>query len=492
MNQAVAAARAAFPYWSTLTGAERAKYLDALAEAVKRHKPELAELESRDSGKPLPEALWDLDDVSGTYTYYAGLARELDGKQYEEVTDLPPGGDYKASLRYEAVGVVAAIVPWNYPLLMATWKLAPALAAGCTVVLKPSEVTPLTALQLALVLQEVGLPPGVINIVTGGPESGAILSNHPDIDKITFTGSVPTGIKIMTAGTSLGWSLPPASTYSLVFFLLSPTYTTSRALLNSFSCLSTAAKGIKNVTLELGGKSPAIVFDSCDLVRTVEWVMFGCFWTNGQICSATSRLLVQDTLYDRFIAKLVEETNKIQVGNPLAEGVKMGPVVNSTQHDKVRGFIERARAEGATVAAGGERPADCPRGYFIRPTILTDVQPSFEVWRTEIFGPVLSVMRFSTEEEAIRLANDSEYGLAGAVFSGEEAQLNRVTEQLRCGCVWRNCSQPCFSQLPWGGMKRSGLGRDLGREGFKSYLEVKQVVTHITAEPLGWYNVSKL
>jgi len=254
----------------------------------------------------------------------------------------------------------------------------------------------------------------------------------------------------------------------------------------------TAAKGIKNVTLELGGKSPAIVFDSCDLVRAVEWVMFGCFWTNGQICSATSRLLIQESIYEQFIAKLVEETNKIQVGNPLAEGVKMGPVVNKSQYDKVLGFVDRAKAEGATVAAGGERPTDCPRGYFMRPTILTGVKPSFEVWRNEIFGPVLSVMPFSTEEEAIWLANDSEFGLAGAVFSGEEAQLNRVTEQLRVGCVWRNCSQPCFSQLPWGGMKRSGLGRDLGREGFKSYLETKQIVTHVTANPLGWYNIAKL
>lgn len=451
VNEAVAAARATFPYWSSLSGHDRAKFLDAIAEAVKKRKQELAELESRDCGKPLPEALWDLDDVSGCFNYYAGLARELDGKQYEPVTDLPPG-DFKASLRYEAVGVVAAIVPWNYPLLMATWKLAPALAAGCTVVLKPSEVTPLTALQLGLVFEDVGLPPGVVNILTGGPEIGAMLSNHPDIDKISFTGSVPTGVKIMTA----------------------------------------AAKGIKNVTLELGGKSPAIVFDSCDLLRTVEWVMFGCFWTNGQICSATSRLLLQDTIYDKFMAKLVEETNRIQVGNPLAEGTKMGPIVNKAQYDKVLGFIERAKAEGATVAAGGFRPADLPKGYFVRPTVLADVQPGFEIWRTEVFGPVLAVGRFATEEEAVRLANDTEFGLAGAVFSADPAQLDRVTEQLRTGCVWRNCSQPCFSQLPWGGMKRSGIGRDLGREGFKSYLETKQVVTHVTDNALGWYNIAKL
>ncbi|GAB5035904.1 betaine aldehyde dehydrogenase [Nannochloropsis oceanica] len=452
VNQAVEAARGAFPYWSSLSGADRAKYLDAIAQAVKRHKPELAELESRDNGKPLPEAMWDLDDVSGTFTYYAGLARELDGKQYEPVTDLPPGVDYTASLRYEAVGVVAAIVPWNYPLLMATWKLAPALAAGCTVVLKPSEVTPLTALAFAKVLEQVGMPAGVVNIVTGGPDIGSILSNHDAIDKITFTGSVPTGIKIMTA----------------------------------------AAKGIKNITLELGGKSPAIVFDSCDLVRTVEWVMFGCFWTNGQICSATSRLLIQDKIYEQFIEKLVEETNKVKVGNPLGEGVRMGPLVNKSQYEKVLGFVSRAKAEGATVVAGRERPIDCPRGYFMRPTILTGVTTSSEVWCNEIFGPVLSVLPFSTEEEAIRLANDTEFGLAGAVFSGDVAQLNRVTEQLRVGCVWRNCSQPCFSQLPWGGMKRSGLGRDLGREGLKSYLETKQIVTHVTANPLGWYNIAKL
>jgi len=220
--------------------------------------------------------------------------------------------------------------------------------------------------------------------------------------------------------------------------------------------------------------------------------MFGCFWTNGQICSATSRLLVQETIYDKFMAKLVDETNKIQVGNPLAEGVKMGPIVNKVQFDKVMGFLERARVEGINFAAGGDRPTDCPRGYYVRPTVLTGMRPTAEVWSTEIFGPVLSVMAFSTEDEAIRMANDTEYGLAGAVFSGVEAQLKRVTEQLRCGCVWRNCSQPCFSQLPWGGWKRSGIGRDLGREGFKAYLETKQIVTHVTENALGWYNVAKL
>lgn len=249
------------------------------------------------------------------------------------------------------------------------------------------------------------------------------------------------------------------------------------------------------MTLELGGKSPAILFDSCDLLRAVEWVMFGCFWTNGQICSATSRLLVQDTIYDKFVAKLVAETNKIKVGHPLAEGTKMGPIVNRAQYEKVLGFIQRAQAEGATLAAGGVWPAEVSpqgKGYFVRPTILKDVKTDAELWTTEVFGPVLAVRRFTTEEEAVRLANDSDYGLAGAVFSADEAQLNRVTEQLRTGCVWRNCSQPCFSQLPWGGMKRSGIGRDLGREGFKAYLEPKQVVTHVTENALGWYNIAKL
>jgi betaine-aldehyde dehydrogenase len=203
---------------------------------------------------------------------------------------------------------------------------------------------------------------------------------------------------------------------------------------------------------------------------------------------------VQDTIYDKFVAKLVAETNRIQVGNPLAEGTKMGPIVNNAQYEKVKGFIARAQAEGATVAAGGEWPAEVPgkKGYYIRPTILTDVGLESEIWRTEVFGPVLAVRRFATEGEAVQVANDSEYGLASAVFSADEAQLNRVTEQLRVGCVWRNCSQPCFSQLPWGGMKRSGIGRDLGREGFKSYLEPKQVVTHVTENALGWYNIAKL
>lgn len=356
--------------------------------------------------------------------------------------------------------------------------------------------------------EQHSVPAGVLSVLTGGPEVGGALSNHADVDKISFTGSVPTGVKIMTAGALRcawvhgwvgGWMdghvaiseawrdhHPPMGRTTSPDPVHPSTHDT-RPL--------TAAKGIKNVTLELGGKSPALVFDSCDLARTVEWVMFGCFWTNGQICSATSRLLVQDTIYDAFVAKLVAETNKIRVGNPLAEGTKMGPIVNKAQYDKVLGFVARAQAEGATLAAGGAWPSEVGpgrKGYFLRPTILTDVAPHHEVWRTEVFGPVLAVRAFGTEAEALALANDSEYGLAGAVFSADDRQLDRVTEALRVGCVWRNCSQPCFSQLPWGGMKRSGIGRDLGREGFRSYLETKQVVTHVTENALGWYNVARL
>jgi len=449
VDEAVRAAKAAFPAWSALSGEERAVYLDKIAKAVSDRKTVLAETESRNNGKPLPEALWDLDDVSGTYSYYANLARELDTRQWEEVTDLP-AGDYKAYLCRESVGVVAAIVPFNYPLLMTSWKIAPALAAGCTVVLKPSEVTPLTALMMGEVFQAVGLPNGVVNIVCGGAEVGSTLVNHPDIDKVTFTGSVPTGGKVMAA----------------------------------------ASKDIKNITLELGGKSCAMVFSSADVTRAVEWTMFGCFWTNGQICSATSRLLIQDTIYDSFLERLVEETNKIKIGNALDEGVKMGPLVCRAQYDKVLGFIERARVEGVTVLAGGQRPENLTTGFFLQPTILTDVAADSEVWTTEIFGPVLSVRKFITEEEAVAAANDSDYGLAGAVFSTDEEQLKRVTRALRTGVVWNNCSQPCFSQLPWGGLKKSGIGRDLGRAGFEAYLELKQVVKHVTENPLGWYDMS--
>ncbi|KAK1947942.1 Betaine aldehyde dehydrogenase 2 [Phytophthora citrophthora] len=444
VDLAVQAAKRAFETWSTTTGAERAVYLRKMGELVAKRIDAISRLETLDNGKPLAEAVWDIEDVSGCFEYYAKAAEALDKRQFEKV-DLPLE-DFLGALRYEPVGVVAAIIPWNYPALMALWKLAPALAAGCTVVLKPSEITPLSALQLAQVAVDVGLPAGVLNVINGlGAEAGGPLVSHPEVHKVAFTGSVPTGRNIMAE----------------------------------------ASKDVKKISLELGGKSPAIVFDKIHIERTVEWVMFGCFWTNGQICSATSRLLVHEEFADEFIELLVKETKKLVLGDPLDGKVQMGPVVSKAQQEKVLGYIQSARDEGATVTQG--TPPNTNKGYFVPPTIITKVTKNMRVWKEEIFGPVLSVMTFKTEQEAIALSNDSEFGLAAAVFTSDDAQLKRVTKALRAGIVWNNCSQPCFVELPWGGVKKSGIGRELGPFGLNSYLEPKQICTYVADKPFAWY-----
>lgn len=446
IDAAVAAARRAFDHgpWPRLPGADRARILRAMADGIRARAVELARLEVLDNGKPLPEADWDIADAAGCFEFYAGLAEDLDAKSEEPI----PLADarFTAKAVREPLGVAGAIIPWNYPLLMAAWKVAPALAAGCTVVLKPSELTPLTALELGAIAEAAGVPPGVLNIVTGlGPDAGQPLTEHPGVDKLAFTGSVPTGSRIMAA----------------------------------------AARDIKKISLELGGKSPLIVFDDADIAKAVEWILFGIFWNQGQVCSATSRLLVQDGLYDRLLARLIEETGKITVGDGLTPGTLLGPLVSAPQLEKVLAAIAKARADGATVAAGGTR-LDGP-GYFLRPTVLTGVPLDSDAWREEIFGPVVCVRRFTDETEAIRLANDSRFGLAAAVISADDARADRVAAALRAGIVWVNCSQPTFTEAPWGGYKQSGIGRELGRWGLENYLETKQITRYVSDDPWGWY-----
>ena len=448
VDLAVKAARRAFDEgpWPRMSGAERARYLRAIADKVIEKKDYLARLEVRDNGKPLPEAAWDMDDVAGCFQFYANLAEEQDNHPEENI----PLGDprFTSKVVKEPLGVVGAITPWNYPLLMSTWKVAPALAAGCTMVLKPSELASLTTLELGVIAEEVGLPPGVLNIVTGlGQEAGSPLSEHPLVDKLAFTGSVATGRKVMIAG----------------------------------------AQDIKNVSLELGGKSPFVVFADSDVEEAVEWIMFGIFWNQGQVCSATSRVLIEESAYETILARLVEETRKIRIGNGLEEGTLLGPIVSRSQYDKVLAAIERARSEGAKVATGGTRPQGLDKGYFVEPTVLTDMPEDAWVWKEEIFGPVVCVKPFKTEDEAIRMANDSKYGLAAAVMSKDLARAERVARAFRAGIVWINCSQPTFTDAPWGGYKQSGIGRELGRWGFENYLEVKQVTSFASDQPWGWY-----
>ncbi|XP_054820592.1 aminoaldehyde dehydrogenase 2, peroxisomal [Prosopis cineraria] len=432
--------------WSTASGSIRARYLRAIADKVKDRKSELAKLEAMDCGKPLEEAAWDIDDVAGCFEYYADLAEGLDAKQKAPVS--LPMDTFKSYVLLEPIGVVGLITPWNYPLLMATWKVAPALAAGCTAILKPSELASVTCLELADICREVGLPPGVLNILTGlGPEAGAPLASHPHVDKIAFTGSSATGSKIMTS----------------------------------------AAQLVKPVSLELGGKSPIIVFEDVDLDKAAEWTIFGCFWTNGQICSATSRLIIHESIATEFLNTIVKWIKNIKISDPLEEGCRLGPVVSEGQYEKILKFIENAKREGATILTGGYRPEHLKKGFFIEPTVITDVTTSMQIWREEVFGPVLAVKTFSNEEEAIELANDSHYGLGAAVISNDLERCERITKAFQAGIVWINCSQPCFTQAPWGGQKRSGFGRELGEWGLNNYLNVKQVTQYISDEPWGWY-----
>ena len=448
IDLAVKAARRAFDTgpWPRMSGRERAVYLRAIADKILERKQELGRLEVIDNGKPLPEAVWDMEDTAGCFSFYANLAEELDAHPEEPIALAEPR--FSSKVVREPIGVAGAIIPWNYPLLMASWKVAPALAAGCTMVLKPSELTPLTALELAAIAEEVGLPAGVLNVVTGlGADAGQPLSEHPGVDKLAFTGSVPTGAKIMAA----------------------------------------AARDIKNVSLELGGKSPFVVFADSDIEKAVEWIMFGIFWNQGQVCSATSRVLVEESLYPALMERLVAEAAKIRIGDGLEEGTLLGPLVSKGQYDKVLSMIERGRAEGATIAHGGKRPAGLDTGYFLEPTILTDMGEDNFVWREEIFGPVVCVKPFKDEADAIRMANDSKFGLAAAVMSKDKARCERVAKAFRAGIVWINCSQPTFTEAPWGGYKQSGIGRELGKWGLSNYLEVKQITAFNSDEPWGWY-----
>ncbi|KHK59494.1 aldehyde dehydrogenase [Burkholderia sp. A9] len=448
VDRAVRAARHAFDEgpWAKLPGRERARYLRRIAEVIRSRLPAIAALEVRDNGKPRPEAEWDIGDAAGCFEFYAKLAEELDSSSSETIAISDQR--FTTKVVREPVGVVGAIIPWNYPLLMAAWKVAPALAAGCTIVLKPAEATSLTALELAAIAEEIDLPRGVLNVVTGlGAEAGQPLVDHPLVDKLAFTGSGAIGSKIMAA----------------------------------------AAKDIKRISLELGGKSPLIVFDDSDLDKAVEWVMFGIFWNQGQVCSATSRVLVHEHLYQRFLGRLVQEAEKITIGDGSKDGVLLGPLVSALQHQRVSAAVERAGAAGATILTGGGRPAGLDGGYFFEPTVLVDVPLDSEAWTEEIFGPVVCVRPFTSEGEAIAAANNTRFGLAAAVMTKDVERAERVAAALRAGVVWINCSQPTFTEAPWGGYKQSGIGRELGHWGLDNYLETKQVTAYVSDEPWGWY-----
>ncbi|KAI9163819.1 aldehyde dehydrogenase [Paramyrothecium foliicola] len=418
--------------WKKMEASERGALMYKLAEKIEEHKEVLATIEAWDNGKPYSEALGgDLVESITVFRYYAGWADKTFG---QTIATTPQKFAY--TLR-QPIGVVGQIIPWNYPLSMASWKLGPALACGNTVVIKAAEQTPLSILYLASLIKEVGFPPGVVNIVNGyGKEAGAALVEHPLVDKVAFTGSTATGRQIMKM----------------------------------------AAATLKNITLETGGKSPLLVFDDCDLEQAVKWSHLGIMSNQGQICTATSRILVQDSIYDDFVAQFVETTKTVsRVGDQWAADTYQGPQVSKVQFERVLEYIETGKSEGARLAAGGKALDTNAKGFFIEPTIFTEVKDSMRIYREEIFGPVVVITRFKSEDEAVASANDTTYGLGAAVFTKDLERAHRVAAEIEAGMVWINSSQDSDPRVPFGGVKQSGIGRELGEAALEAYSQIKAV-----------------
>jgi betaine-aldehyde dehydrogenase len=431
--------------WPKLRAQERAGYLFKLADAIDHHADELATLETRNNGKPLREARFDVADAANCFRYYAGLATKPLGQTFEV-----PDPNIQCLVVREPIGVCAQIIPWNYPLLMAAWKLAPGLAAGNCCILKAAEATPLTAIRLFELMNEAGLPEGAAQLLLGpGPTVGEALAASPLVDKIAFTGGTVTGRKILAA----------------------------------------AAGNLKKVTLELGGKSPCIVFADADLDLALEFALFAIFAGQGEVCSAGSRLVLEKTIAAAFLPRLAAAAEKIVVGDGLASDTEMGPLITPQHMERVLGHIAAGQAEGAELLCGGTRLTgpEHAKGNFVAPTIFAQTRPAMRIVREEIFGPVLAVQLFDGEDDAVRLANDTPYGLAGGVFTRDSAKGLRVLKRLRAGITWLNNYHPTFNEAPWGGYKQSGWGRELGTWGLEEYLETKQINLTLQPARLGWF-----
>jgi aldehyde dehydrogenase (NAD+) len=436
VDKAVRAARMAFEQgpWRKTSASERGRLLYRLADLIEANTDELAKLETLDNGKPVARAkAIDVAKAIACYRYFGGWADKVQGKT------IPIDGDFFCYTRHEPIGVVGQIIPWNYPILMQAWKLAPALATGNTIVMKPAEQTPLSALRIGELIVEAGFPEGVVNILPGfGPTAGAAIASHMDVDKVAFTGSTEIGRLVMEAA---------------------------------------AKSNLKGVTLELGGKNPNIVFADADLDEAVEGAHAGLFVNQGQSCCSGSRVFVEKKIYDEFVEKSVARAKKRTVGDPFDPGTEQGPQVDQSQFDKVMGYIESGRSEGATLACGGERVGD--RGYFIQPTVFADVQDHMKIAREEIFGPVMSIIPFSDVDEVIMRANRTNYGLAAGVWTRDIKKVHAVANGVRAGTVWINCYHVLDTRAPFGGFKQSGIGRELGEYGLQQYTEVKTVIVKL-------------
>ena len=449
VNKAILAAKKSFYVtreWLDMDVQSRSDILLKIADMVEEEIEEIARIESMDNGKPLREAMADVDDAVHCFRYYAGLIRTPNGGVYGVNSNFGTMHSYEI---HEPVGVCALITPWNFPFLMGVWKMAPALAAGNSIIFKPSSETVLSTIKMFEIFDKVGLPAGTANLVIGpGSAVGNLLAESIDVDMVTFTGSTTVGQNIMRA----------------------------------------AAGNVKKIGLELGGKSPNVIFADTDIDAAVEWAMIGIFFNQGEVCCAGSRIIIEESIKDKFIKKFAERADRMTLGNPL-DNPDMGPLVSEKHMEDVLNYIEIGKNEGAKLVCGGYRytEGDCAKGYFVRPTIFDECTGGMRIVQEEIFGPVVTIQTFKTEKEAIELANDTIYGLAGAVFTNDVTRAMRVIKEIRAGITWINCYNPAFSEAPWGGYKMSGIGRELGTHGLEEYQEVKQINMNLTPGVLGWY-----